>query len=325
MRATGNARRYRVVVLDHPFEDLEIEQQVLGEIGADVVDARVQSETEAQEVCREADGVLVRRFPLGAGVIEAMERCRIVCNYGTGYDNVDVAAAERRGIAVTNTVGYADEEVADHALAMILALGRKLLPQRASLAAAAAAGDQVSWSHAPYVPIRRLREQTLGIVGLGRIGKALARKATGVGLRVIAADPFLAPGAGGEADITPVPLCKLLAEVDFVSLHVPLTAETHHLIGEKELAAMKPAAYVINCARGPVVDQEALLRALEEGRLAGAGLDVTDPEPPSREALRRLLAMPNVIVTPHVAWYSEESLADRRRITAETVKRALLG
>jgi D-3-phosphoglycerate dehydrogenase len=176
----------------------------------------------------------------------------------------------------------------------------------------------------PYVPMRRLREQTLGVVGFGRIGRTLARKALGVGARVIAADPMLAPGSPNELDVPIVPLAQLLERADFVSLHVPLTPETHHLIGEVELAAIRPTAYLINCARGPVVDQEALLRVLEAGRLAGAGLDVTDPEPPSPQVLRRLLALPNVIVTPHVAWYSEEALADRRRIAAETVRDALL-
>jgi D-3-phosphoglycerate dehydrogenase len=325
MRADAAEHRYQVVVLDHPFDDLDVERRILGEIGAEVVDAHVRSEDEAIDAGRHAEGVLVRRFPVTARVVDAMERCAIICNYGTGYENVDVAAAQRRGIAVANTVGYADEEVADHALAMILALARKLLPLRAALAADASAGGSIGWSHAPHVPIRRLRDQTLGIVGFGRIGRTLARKALAVGMRVIAADPFLAPGAVNELDITIVPLGALLVEADFVSLHIPLSDDTHHLIGEPELAAMKPAAYVINCARGPVVDTAALVQALEAGRLAGAGLDVTDPEPPPPDTLRLLLTLPNVIVTPHVAWYSEESLADRRRIAAETVRQALIG
>lgn len=316
--------RYTVAVLDHPFADLEIERRVLHEIGAQVVDVQARTESEAQRACQLADAVLVRRYPLGRPVIAAMERCRIICSYGAGYDNVDIAAASERGIKVANTTGYGDEEVAEHALALLLALARRLLPQRTALADDAGAGRPVGWSHMQFVPIRRLREQALGIIGLGRIGRTLARKATGIGIGVLAADPAVPPAQAAELGVRLVPLDELLREADFVSLHVPLVPQTRQLVGEAELAAMKPTAYLLNCARGPVVDQRALLQALQAGRLAGAGLDVLDPEPPAPETLRALLALPNVIVTPHVAWYSEESVVDRRRMAAETVKQALV-
>ena len=316
--------RFTVVVTDHPFDTLEAERHTLAEVGAELVDARVRTEAEAIEACRRADAVLVRRFPLRRPVIEAMERCRLICNYGAGYDNVDVAAATERGIRVAATAGYGDDEVADHTLALLLALSRRIVAQRDALAASAASGGEVGWSHTPYVPIRRLREQTLGLIGLGRIGRTVARKALALGLRVIATDPELTREAADSLGVEHVSKEALLAEADFVSLHAPLTHETRHLIGVPELAAMKPTAYLINCARGGLVDQAALLTALQSGRLAGAGLDVLEAEPPAHETLRALLVLPNVIVTPHVAWYSEESTADRQRMAAETVRDALL-
>jgi len=334
--AAGEAPpRFTVVVVDHPFADLAAERRILGEIGAQVIDAQVQTEAEATALCRRADAVLVRRFPLRRATIKAMERCRVICNYGAGYDNVDAAAARERGIVVAATAGYGDDEVASHTLALLLALARRIVPQRAALAAsaaAAAAGEggvadgsgSVAWSHTPYAPIRRLRQQTLGLIGLGRIGGAVARKAAALDLRVIACDPVTSSETAAALGVQLVSKEELLAEADFVSLHTPLTPGTRHLIGEAELAAMKATAYLLNCARGGLVDQAALQRALAEGRLAGAGLDVLEHEPPRPEAIRALLAMPNVIVTPHVAWYSEESIMDRQRLAAETVRQALL-
>ncbi|HEV2123822.1 MAG TPA: C-terminal binding protein [Chloroflexota bacterium] len=314
-----------VVVLDHPFANLNPEQRILAPIGADVVDAQAQSEEDALQVCRQADAVLVRRFPVTRRVIKAMERCVIICNYGAGYDNIDVPAARERGIEVANTSGYADEEVADHTLALLLALSRRLVPQVRDLAATATEGARVKWSHTPYVPVRRLRGQTLGIVGFGRIGQTVARKALGIGLHVIAADPAVPADAGDELGVALLPLPELLQRADFVSLHTPLLPQTHHLLGESELRLMKPTAYLLNCARGGIVDQGALLSALQSGRLAGAGLDVLEEEPPSAETLQTLLDLPNVVVTPHVAWYSKEAIADRQRMAAETVRRALQG
>ncbi len=317
--------RYAVAVLDHPFADLEIGRRVLREIGAEVVD--VQARTERGAAGLSAGRRRARaRYPLGRPVIAAMERCASSAATAPGTTtSTSRAAASERGIKVANTTGYGDVEVAEHALALLLALARRLLPQRTALADDAGAGRPVGWSHMPFVPIRRLREQALGIIGLGRIGRTLARKATGIGIGVLAADPAAPPAQAAELGVRLVPLDELLQEADFVSLHVPLAPQTRQLMGEAELTAMKPTAYLLNCARGPVVDQRALLQALQAGRLAGAGLDVLDPEPPAPETLRALLALPNVIVTPHVAWYSEESVADRRRMAAETVKQALVG
>ena len=322
---SGQTTGLTVAVLDHPFANLDVERRVLGALGATVVDAQVTTEAECRAICRQADAVLVRRCPLPRVVIEAMERCTIICNYGAGYDNVDVDAATQRGIMVANTRDYGDEEVADHTLMLLLALARRLAPQLNALCAVAEGSRPVAWSHIPYVPVRRLSRQVLGIVGLGRIGQCLARKARGIGLRVIAADPLVPASVAAELGVAVLPLAEALAQADFVSIHTPLLPATRHLIGAAEFASMRPSAYLINCARGPIVDQQALLLALRAGQLAGAALDVLDEEPPSPEALREILALPMVLVTPHIAWYSEESVADRQRLAAETVAQALRG
>jgi D-3-phosphoglycerate dehydrogenase len=317
--------RYRVVVLDHPFANLDTERRVLARIGAEVVDARATSEAERVAACQRADAVILEKGQVTSTVIAGMERCKIICAYGAGYDQIDLAAATARGILVANTPGYCDEEVADHALMLLYALARRLYPQVRTLAAAADADTPLPWTHAPYVPIRRLRGQTLGIIGFGRIGRTLGRKAQGVGLQVVAADPVLPPGTAPGTDVPVVPLDDLLRQADFVSLHLPLLPSTYHLIGARELALLKPSAYLVNCARGPIVELEPLLAALEAGRLAGAGLDVVELEPPPPAIARRLLACPNVLLTPHAAWYSEEATEDRKVLVAQTVITALQG
>ena len=265
---TGEDRRpYRVVVLDHPFANLDTEQRVLATIGGEVVDAGATSEAERIDACRQADAVILEKGQVTEAVIAAMECCEIIVAYGAGYDQIDLAAATERGIMVANTPGYCDEEVADHALMLLYALARRLYPQVRALAAAANANQPLDWTYRPYVPIRRLRGQTLGIIGFGRIGRTLARKAQGVGLDVIAADPVLPLGIAPGTTVPIVSLDDLLGRADFVSLHLPLLPTTRHLLGRRELALLKPTSYLVNCARGPIVDLEALLAALEGGRL----------------------------------------------------------
>jgi D-3-phosphoglycerate dehydrogenase len=314
-----------VVVLDHPFANLDTEQRVLATIGGEVVDAGATSEAARIDACRQADAVILEKGQVTEAVIAAMERCKIIVAYGAGYDQIDLAAATERGIMVANAPGYCDEEVADHALMLLYALARRLYPQVRALASAADADQPLNWTYTPYVPIRRLRDQTLGVIGFGRIGRTLSRKAQGVGLNVIAADPVLPPGVAPGTTVAITSLDDLLSQADFVSLHLPLLPTTRHLLGRRELALLKPTAYLINCARGPIVDLEVLLAALEGGRLAGAGLDVVEFEPPPTAIARRLFACPNVIITPHSAWYSEEATEDRKVLVAQTVIAALQG
>ncbi len=316
----------RVVIVGQFMEGIEIERQILEPIGVEIVDTRDFSDAEIDEALRTADAVLFRKLGVTRELINSLERCKIICTYAAGYDMIDVEAATERKIMVANTPGYGNDEVADHTLMLLFALTRRLIPQVDSMRAAAADGDvRSAWTHRPFTPIRRIRGQTLGIIGLGRIGKTVAWKAQGLGLNVIATDPYVSKETAAGLDVPLVPLDDLLRESDYVTLHTPLTHETFKMIKTPELSRMKPSAYLINCARGKCVDFASLVDALGENRIAGAALDVVEIEPPPADMLSKLVSFPNVIVTPHNAWYSEDSVDDRQRIAAETVREALKG
>jgi D-3-phosphoglycerate dehydrogenase len=316
----------RVVIVGQFMEGIEIERQVLEPIGAEIIDTRDFDQAEIDAALRTADAVLFRKLMVTRDLIESLEQCKIICTYAAGYDAIDVEAATERRIMVANTPGYGNDEVADHTLMLLFALTRRLIPQVDALRATTSDADvRAAWTHRPYMPIRRIRGQTLGIIGLGRIGKTVAWKAQGLGLKVIATDPYVASETAAGLGVPLVPLDELLATSDYVTLHTPLTNETLKIIQTRELSLMKPSAYLINCARGKVVDQASLVAALRAEQIAGAALDVVETEPPPVEKLRELLDFPNVIVTPHNAWYSDNSVDDRQRIAAETVRDALLG
>jgi D-3-phosphoglycerate dehydrogenase len=249
-------------------------------------------------------------------VIEAAAHLQVIGRYGIGVDNIDVATATRLGIPVANVPAYCVDEVAEHALALLLCAARRLHVYDRAVRE----GD---WSLARGAPIHRVAGGTLGIVGFGRIGSALARKAQGLGLNVIAHDPGLGDEEAAAAGIERVELAELAGRADFVSIHAPLTKQTEGQIDGDFLRRMKPAAVLVNAARGAIVDQEALLRALRDHRLAAAALDVFVPErlPPDHP----LLAQPNLIATPHVAFYSEESVRDLEVLAAENVAAILSG
>jgi D-3-phosphoglycerate dehydrogenase len=308
--------RWTVLITDYVFPSLEIERAVLQAAGAELVAMQARSEAELVEAVAPADGLLVCYAPVTRRVIERAEHCRVIARYGIGVDNVDVAAATERGIVVTNVPDYCIEEVSDHALALLLACARKV----AFLDRRVRAGR---WEARDAVPIRRLSGQVLGLVGFGKIPRLLAAKARALGLTVLAYDPYLDAATCEAHGARKVELGELLGAADFVSVHAPLTPQTRGLIGEAELRRMKPTAYLINTARGPIVHEAALLRALAEGWIAGAALDVLEAEPPG--AAHPLLDFPQVIVTPHVAFYSEESLQELQRKAAEEVARVLTG
>ena len=317
---------HRVVIVGQYMEGIEIERRILEPIGAAIIDTRDFSEAETSEALRTADAVLFRKLGVTRELINALENCKIICTYAAGYDAIDVEAATERKIMVANTPGYGNDEVADHTLMLLFALTRRLIPQVDAMRAAAVDGDvRGAWTHRPYIPIRRIRGQTLGIIGLGRIGKTVAWKARGLGLNVIATDPYVSDEVAAGLGVPLVPLENLLGDSDYVTLHTPLTHETFKMIRTPQLSLMKPSAYLINCARGKCVDLASVVSALRENRIAGAALDVVESEPPPAATLAELIAFPNVIVTPHNAWYSEDSVDDRQRIAAETVRDALLG
>jgi D-3-phosphoglycerate dehydrogenase len=306
---------------------LELEQELV----AAVTDLNVAlfgrastTEDELILVAQDADAMLVStREAITRRVLENIPRVKVISRYGVGLDNVDLEAAADAGIVVTHYPGYCTSEVADHALAMILALNRRIVEQDRAL-------REGAWvEHGPATrrilrgPIQPLSEQTLGIIGFGRIGQAVAARAKPFEVTIIAADPYIDPeiirGAGAE----PVSLEELLARSDIATIHTPLTPETRGLIDATALARMKPSAVLVNTARGPIIDLSALARALQDEIIAGAALDVVDPEPLGANS--PLYGMPNVILTPHSAYYSERSVDVVRRETLLEALQVLRG
>lgn len=305
--------KFKVLLTDYAWADLDIERQTLAEIDAELVVATRQDPESLAALAADVDAIMTNWAKVPAAVIQASPKCRIVARLGIGLDNIDVRAATERRIVVTNVPDYCLIEVAEHALALLLSLSRKV-----ALYHQATKSQKYELQAGPK--LRRIEGQTLGIVGLGNIGRRLAEKATALGLKVLATSRSRpAPPAG----VTYCSLDELLAQSDYVSLHTPLTPETRHLIGGEQLARMKPTAYLINTARGGLIDNVALTAALKADRLAGAGLDVQDPEPP--DLSQPPWNHPRVVVTPHAAFVSEESLANLRSRTAQQVAACLSG
>jgi D-3-phosphoglycerate dehydrogenase len=238
----------------------------------------------------------------------------VIGRYGVGVDNIAVEAATVLGIPVTNVPSYSEHEVAEHALALLLALARRVVVFDRSV-------REAEWSLARGRPVHRIAGTTLGIVGFGRIGRMLAAKARGLGMTVVVHRPRLAESDARAAGVEAVALPELARRADFVSLHVPLDEGTRHLVDRELLRAMKPTAFLVNTARGGIVDRDALLEALRDGWIAGAALDVVEPEPlPPGDPL---LALPNLIVTPHAAYYSEAAEERSYRLCVARIREIL--
>lgn len=271
----------------------------------------------------DADAVLVGAAePFTKRVIKKLSKCKVISRMGIGYDNIDVRAATEEGIAVTVVDDASIDEVSDHAMAFLLAFARKLFSLNHTVKARQ---WQPGLKEIDNIRsgMRRLNQQTLGLVGVGRIGRALIRKAKAFGLRILFNDPYVSDETARELGIESVDFQRLLREADFISLHAPLTPETHHLFGLAQFKMMKPSAYVINTARGGLIDQDALYHALKEGLIAGAGLDVTSPEPLPTDS--PLLSLDNVIITAHSAFCSDMSQRELRTRAADAVVTALKG
>jgi D-3-phosphoglycerate dehydrogenase / 2-oxoglutarate reductase len=309
--------RFRILVTDNDHGSLDQERQVLAAAGLDaaLIQAQCRTEDEVIAAGRSADALLVQYARITRRVLQACSRVRVVVCYGVGVDPVDLAAATERGVYVAHVPDYCTDEVSDHALALLLALARKVVLQ-------ANACREGRWDSRLARPVRRLRGQIVGLVGLGRIGRAFAAKVHPLGVEVLARDPNLTQREASPHSVTLVSLPELLASSDYLVNLAPLTADTRHLIGEAELQAIKPGACIVSISRGGIVDEAALLRALREGRLAGAALDVRESEPPPVDELMR---MDNVIHSPHTAFYSEESIDQLKREAMREVVRVLQG
>ncbi|MBI4317073.1 MAG: C-terminal binding protein [Chloroflexi bacterium] len=294
----------------HTFYEsgMDIREQILEPLDVVLVKGMWRTEHEVIANAGDADALVVSGSiqPISRRVIDALSKCRIIANQSIGFDKTDVSAATERCIVFTNVPDFCIDEVSGRAIAFMLALNHKLFVLDRIVK-----GSQVFFPmnrklmRESVAPIFRMREQTLGLIGFGEIGLATALKARGLGMRVLAYDPYVFEGAARSRGVVPVDLDTLLRESDYVSLHSPLTPETRHMLGYDEFRRMKPTAYLVNTGRGECVIEADLIRALREGLIAGAGLDVTDPEPPAPD--NPLLAMPNVILTGHSAGYSESA------------------
>jgi len=311
-----------VVIADYDFGDVDVERSIVEQAGFELVAAQCKTEDEVIEVARDAAAVVAQYATISARVIAELRACRVIARYGTGVDIVDVEAATRHDILVTNVPNdWCENEVADHALALLLAVARKItVYDRAT--------REGTWRWQSGEPIHRLRGSVLGLLSFGAIARAIAARAAGFGMRIIAHDPFVDTEEITAAGATSVSFDELVAESDCLVIQAPLTPATHHLFDERRLRQMKPTAILVNTARGPIVDDRALHRALSEGWIAGAGLDDIEEEPAKVRDWRPespLFGLDNVVITPHAAYYSQEAIATVRRFAAEEVVRVLTG
>jgi D-3-phosphoglycerate dehydrogenase len=305
--------KFKVLLTDYAWNDLDIERRTLAEIDAELVVAEKQDAATLKRLAAHADAIMTNWAKVPAEVIAAAPKCRIISRLGIGLDNIDVACATSRKIIVTNVPDYCLIEVAEHALALLLALARKVAFYHQQ-------SKSGSYDLRAGAVLRRIEGQTLGVVGLGNIGTRLAQKAAALGMNVLATArmPRAMPAGVRRAEFD-----ELLSASDYVSLHLPLVPETRELIGAAQLASMKPSAYLINTARGGLVDHAALAAALAAGKLAGAALDVQHPEPPPLD--QPPWNDPRVIVTPHAAFVSQESLENLRARSSRQVATCLAG
>lgn len=315
-RARSATEPLTIVITDCDHDSIDAEVAVAAGHGIVLERHQCSTEDEVIEAARNADGLLVQYAPITARVLDALPQLRAVGRYGVGVDTVDVEAATARGVAVCNVPDYGTEDVSDHAIALTMAMVRGI----ARLDRQIRSGG---YDYAEVRPLHRTSHQVFGVLGLGLIGSATARKAKGIGFRVLGFDPLHEVGTITPGGVEVVDLGTLLSTVDILSLHVPLNAATEHILDAESIARLKPGASIVNTARGGLVDTEALAHAVRSGHLAGAALDVFEREP--IPATSPLLALPNVVLTPHISWYSEESYGELKNRTIQNVVDVLEG
>ncbi|MBO8137317.1 MAG: C-terminal binding protein [Desulfotomaculum sp.] len=306
----------KVYVTDYEFANLKYEEEVINEVGAELVGVQCKTEDEIIEQCKDAVGLINQYSPITRKVMESLPNLKVVARYGVGVNTIDIPAATELGICVANVPDYCMDEVSDHAMALLLACARKVVLMNNEV-------KKGNWDFKVSVPINRLRGQNLGLISFGRIAQNLAKKAQAFGLNLLVFDPYVPESVAKQYDAKLVSLEELLKNSDYISVHAPLTAETEHLISEKELQMMKDSAFIINTGRGPVIDEKALIKALQQKWIAGAGLDVLEVEPAAPD--NPLLKMDNVVISPHAAWYSEQAEVELRTKTARGVAEVLKG
>ncbi len=306
----------KVVIAYQSFGDLEVEKNVLSRIDAEINHVGDLTSPAALEAVKHADAVMVTLQKVTGEIINTMQNCRVISRAGTGLDTIDIDTATAKGIWVAYVPDYSIDEVSAHAIALLMVQARGILP----LVQTTRAGK---WDNMASGPVYRLKDQTLGVVGFGRIGQATAEKGRGLGLKVIVHDPYANQAIVDKIGVRVVDLETLARESDYISLHAPLIDSTKHIVNAQFLSWMKPTAYLINAARGPLIDEDALLQAVRAKQIAGAAIDVLAIEPidPNSPLLRE----ERILITPHAAWYSEEAKIDLRTRCAEEVVRVLSG
>jgi D-3-phosphoglycerate dehydrogenase len=308
--------KLKVAVTDYGFASLDSERSVIESAGGELMTFQCRSEAEVVEAAWDADAILVQWAPITASVINQLSRCKVIVRYGIGVDNVDLDAARQRGITVCNVPDYCIDEVADHTLALALALIRQIPATSGAL-------RHGLWKPVPPLSMPAPKQLTFATVGYGRTARAVLDRARSFKFNLATYDPYLSGHSNIPKDVDVTDLETVLTTADVISLHVPLTGETAHMIDASALSKMRSGAFLINTARGGLVDTVALARVLQAGQIGGAGLDVfeVEPLPPDHP----LLACENVILTPHIAWYSRLSVETLQRMAAEEAVRALVG
>lgn len=306
----------KILITDYVWPNIEPEAAILKASGFTPIVAPDTSEKTLMELALDVEGIMFCFAEITSQILEKASDCKVASRYGIGVDNINISKATELGIIVTNVPDYCMDEVTDHALGMILSLNRRFLQHTKKVV-------KDGWNSVSLDQImHRTRGSTLGIVGFGRIGQSLAKKCKAFGFNLIAYDPLLRVGENIDG-VKLVKFNELIKTSDFISLHVPLIPETQGMIGEKELSMMKKGAILVNCARGGLIDENALAKSIYNGHLSGAGLDVVEPTPPKRN--NPLLKLDNVIITPHTAFFSQASTLELEQRTANEVIRVING
>jgi D-3-phosphoglycerate dehydrogenase len=307
----------KVVITDYSFDDVDLEREVLSPLGCVLESLKAGKDQALIDLVKDAQAVITQFAPINAGVIAAMQNCRVIVRYGVGVDNVDLKAAAARGIPVCNVPDYCQDEVADHTLALILAATRQIVPSDNLVKAG-------QWKlPVPLTALHALKDMTVGLVAFGRIGREVAARLQPFKCRILVFDPVVPVAAVRAAACVPATLEEVLTQSDLVSLHCPSTEQTRHLISAATIAKMKKGAILVNASRGALVDTAALVAALQSGQLSAAALDVTDPEPPGAD--HPLLKLRNVLITPHDASATPQAVKRLRTDVAGIVAKALRG
>ncbi|MFF2447410.1 C-terminal binding protein [Neobacillus sp. NPDC058068] len=310
-------KKWKVLITDYEFDDLAIEENVLSKLShVEFIKGQCRSEDEVIRLAADVDGIINQYAPIGENVIQKLQRCKVISRYGVGVDTIDLRAATEKGIRITNVPDYGVEEVSNHALALLLSWSRKIVQLHNHI-------RRGNWDFKLGMPIQRYSCQTLGVLGFGRIPRSLVKKARAFGFNIVVYDPFVQDEVIRAEGARPETLEGVLQQSDFISVHIPLTDETKHLLNRDTFKMMKRNAVIINTARGAIIHEQDLLEALSAGEIAGAALDVLETEPIDQN--HPLLSLDNVILTPHSAWYSEEAMVELRTKTAQNIVDVLEG